>query len=129
MKKNAIIYLREPPGELATVQGEFRDAPYLNVHGETERDLRLFLAPDFPLNNRNGQPQYLNQSRYDKAVRTALLNHSIETGIARRVESIYDSGARVVCKSMLIVGMGDVIRGSLVYLLETYLNSLRWRIA
>jgi hypothetical protein len=50
MKRNAIIYLREPPGELATVQGEFHDAPYLNVHGETERDLRLFFAPDCPLN-------------------------------------------------------------------------------
>ena len=40
MKKNAIIFLRLPPGDNAKVQGEFKDAPYLNVHGETERDLR-----------------------------------------------------------------------------------------
>jgi len=50
MKRNTIVYLREPPGELATVQGEFRDAPYLNVHGETERDLRLLFAADRSLN-------------------------------------------------------------------------------
>jgi len=40
MKKNAIIFLRKPSGEHAKVQGELKDAPYLNVHGETERDLR-----------------------------------------------------------------------------------------
>jgi hypothetical protein len=34
------VFLRQPPGEHAVVQGEIRDAPYLNVHGESERDLR-----------------------------------------------------------------------------------------
>ena len=41
MKRNALIYLRAPPGPSAVIGGEFRDAPYLNVHGESERDLRL----------------------------------------------------------------------------------------
>lgn len=90
IKKNAITYLRESPGELAIVSGEFCDAPYLNVHGETERDLRLYFGKTV-LNSRTGQPQYLSQDRYDK-VRTALLNHAIEMGIARRLESYYDPG-------------------------------------
>jgi hypothetical protein len=40
MKKNQIVYLRKPPDDRANVQGELRDAPYLNVHGETDKDLR-----------------------------------------------------------------------------------------
>jgi hypothetical protein len=44
MKRNSIVYLREPAHDTAVAQGELRDAPYLNVHGESERDLR------FPIN-------------------------------------------------------------------------------
>jgi hypothetical protein len=40
MKRNVITYLRRPHAELANVQGELKDAPYLNAHGESERDLR-----------------------------------------------------------------------------------------
>ena len=39
-----------------------------------------------------GQPQFLSQDRYDKAVRTPLLKQSVETEVARRIESIYDAG-------------------------------------
>lgn len=45
LKRNSIVYLREPPTESAVPQGELRDAPYLNVHGETERDLRYLIQP------------------------------------------------------------------------------------
>jgi E3 ubiquitin-protein ligase UBR1 len=94
LKRNGIIFLRSPSGEFPAVQGEFRDAPYLNIHGESERDFRLLFRRCYVLIGRNGQPQYLSQIRYDKAVRTALLNNAVETGIARRVESIYDYGVQ-----------------------------------
>jgi hypothetical protein len=58
---------------------------------------------------RIGQPQYLSQERYDK-IRTALLKHQVETMIARRLDSTYDTG--VLCLGgKLTSGMGnDVIQ-------------------
>ena len=46
-------------------------------------------------------------------VRTPLLKHAVETGIARRVESVYDSGVvNSNTFTVLIVGMGDIIIAS-----------------
>jgi Proteolysis_6 C-terminal len=40
LKRNSIVLLRQPPLEHSYVRGDLRDAPYLNVHGESERDVR-----------------------------------------------------------------------------------------
>lgn len=91
MKKNQIVYLRKPPDDRANVQGELRDAPYLNIHGETDKDLR-YTKQIHPLTGRIGQPQYLSQDRYDRAVRTPLLKQAIETMVARKIEASFDAG-------------------------------------
>jgi len=38
--KNWIVLLREPMGERAHVQGDIKDAPFMNVHGESDMNLR-----------------------------------------------------------------------------------------
>jgi len=48
----------------------------------------------------SGQPQFLNQDRYDKLVRTPLLKQSVETEVARRIESIYDAGVGRFCRPL-----------------------------
>jgi E3 ubiquitin-protein ligase UBR1 len=40
LKRNSIVLLRQPPLEHSYVRGDIREAPYLNVHGESERDVR-----------------------------------------------------------------------------------------
>jgi hypothetical protein len=92
LKKNSLVFLRQSTGDLIAVNGEIRDAPYLNVHGESEKDLRYGIAKQVDF--RIGQPQFLSQERYDK-VRAMLLKHEIETGIARKIESSYDAGVRI----------------------------------
>jgi hypothetical protein len=37
---NMIIALREPIGQRSQVQGEAKEGPFLNVHGECASDLR-----------------------------------------------------------------------------------------
>ena len=44
------------------------------------------------LKGRIGQPQYLSQDRYDRAVRTPLLKQAIETMVARKIEATFDAG-------------------------------------
>jgi hypothetical protein len=36
MTRNLTIFLREPTGPGGIVQGEMKDGPFLNVHGETD---------------------------------------------------------------------------------------------
>jgi hypothetical protein len=104
-KKNVLVLFREPPRQYPFSQGHFIDAPYLNVHGEPERDLSRYLLLTVVsgfLTFRNAQQQFLSQERYDRSVRKALLKHTIETGIARKLESIYDAGVNGLEKTGLI---------------------------
>jgi hypothetical protein len=60
---------------------------------ESQSAISGFQSISIGLTSRVGQPQFLDQDRYDK-IRTALLQHQIETAIARRIESTYDTGVR-----------------------------------
>jgi hypothetical protein len=53
------------------------------------------------LSGRMGQPQYLSQVRYDRVVRTHLLKQAIETGVARRMEAVFDAGVCAHLTDML----------------------------
>ncbi|KAJ8603446.1 hypothetical protein MRB53_042143 [Persea americana] len=59
--------------------GSFAPAPYLDIHGETDPDLR------------RGKPQFLNERRYEMGVRQLLLQHQIPTWLASRTDA-YDMG-------------------------------------
>jgi hypothetical protein len=114
MKRNQIVYLRKPPGDTARVQGELVDAPFMNIHGETDKDLRSADAIS-ELTSRIGQPQFLSQGRYDRAVRTPLLKQAIETMVARNIEATFDAGVLKSLAMLLMLGMGDIVRlGNLI---------------
>ena len=49
---------------------------------------------DVSLSGRIGQPQFLSQDRYDRAVRTPLLKQAIETMVARKIEASFDAGVQ-----------------------------------
>jgi hypothetical protein len=61
-----------------------------------------------PLIHRIGQPQFLSQERYDKSVRAVLLEHAIETRIARKFEGMIDVGVQSRAL-LLIIGMGNLL--------------------
>lgn len=61
------------------------------------------------LTSRIGQPQFLSQVRYDRAVRTPLLKQAIETMVARRIDATYDAGVLKSLSIILTSGMGDSI--------------------
>ncbi|QSL64805.1 hypothetical protein MERGE_002107 [Pneumocystis wakefieldiae] len=58
--------------------GSFTNAPYLDAHGETDFE--------------RGRPLHLYQHRYDLGVRNLFLQHSIPSFVARKLESILDTG-------------------------------------
>ncbi|CCJ29374.1 unnamed protein product [Pneumocystis jirovecii] len=58
--------------------GSFTSAPYLDIHGETDFE--------------RGRPLHLYQHRYDLGVRNLFLQHSIPSFIARKLESVLDTG-------------------------------------
>lgn len=60
--------------------GSFGPAPYLDIHGETDMDLR------------RGKPQFLSEKRYEGGVRQLYLQHQISTWLARKLESAADMG-------------------------------------
>ena len=80
----------------------------MNIHGETDKDLRSG-NPMPELTSRIGQPQFLSQVRYDRAVRTPLLKQAIETMVARRIEATFDAGVLKSLSIILTSGMGDII--------------------
>ena len=59
--------------------GSFAPAPYLDIHGETDPDLR------------RGKPQFLNEKRYELGVRQLFLQHQIPTWLSAKMEA-YDVG-------------------------------------
>lgn len=60
--------------------GAFGPAPYLDIHGELDPDLR------------RGKPQFLNERRYEVGVRQMYLQHQVGTWLARKSESMADMG-------------------------------------
>ncbi|KAG4303586.1 hypothetical protein PCK1_000104 [Pneumocystis canis] len=74
--------------------GSFTNAPYLDAHGETDFELRQVIKIHHFLTNfyRHGRPLHLYQYRYDLGVRNLFLQHSIPSFIARKLESILDTG-------------------------------------
>ena len=60
--------------------GAFVPPPYLDVHGETDPDLK------------RGKPQFLSRKRYDVGVRQLYLKHGVATLLARKYESMPDVG-------------------------------------
>jgi len=72
IKKCSILFLREG-------QGTFALAPYLDVHGEVDPNLK------------RGRPLYLSPKRYD-IIRNVWLQNGIASQIARRIEATIDNG-------------------------------------
>ncbi|KZV80483.1 hypothetical protein EXIGLDRAFT_780904 [Exidia glandulosa HHB12029] len=72
VKRCALLYLYAN-------NGSFSHAPYLDVHGEI----------DFAM--RRGRRQYLHPTRMDE-IRRVWLNHGIPTFVARKLDSMIDSG-------------------------------------
>ncbi|CAH7689176.1 hypothetical protein BY996DRAFT_6432614 [Phakopsora pachyrhizi] len=72
IKKCSILYL-------ATENGTFSVAPYLDEHGEHDTGMK------------RGRPQYLHLTRWDE-IRKNWLNHLIPTLVARRQENTTDVG-------------------------------------
>ncbi len=75
--------------------GSFGTAPFLDVHGEPDPELKY----DCSLHNcgstnpcRRGRQQYLHQKRYDLGIRSMLLHHQIPSYIARKMENVSDAG-------------------------------------
>ncbi|KAK9472144.1 uncharacterized protein V1510DRAFT_366315 [Dipodascopsis tothii] len=73
IKKCTVLFLREQ-------QGLFTPAPYLDIHGEVDQNLK------------RGRPLYLSQKRYDHLIKSVWLQHGIASQIARRIEASLDTG-------------------------------------
>ncbi|KAK9491525.1 hypothetical protein V1508DRAFT_357779 [Lipomyces doorenjongii] len=73
IKKCTILFLKDG-------QGSFVVAPYLDVHGEVDPNLK------------RGRPLYLSKKRYENLIRNIWLQNGIASQIARRIESTVDNG-------------------------------------
>ncbi|KAK9479772.1 hypothetical protein V1514DRAFT_327359 [Lipomyces japonicus] len=73
IKKCSVLFLRKG-------SGVFTLAPYLDVHGEVDPNLK------------RGRPLYLNQRRYDHLIRDQWLQNLIASQIARKIEGTVDNG-------------------------------------
>ncbi|KAK9463005.1 uncharacterized protein V1516DRAFT_620803 [Lipomyces oligophaga] len=73
IKKCSVLFLRQG-------QGLFFPAPYLDVHGEVDQNLK------------RGRPLYLSDKRYNESVRNVWLRSEAYSKIARRIEANMDSG-------------------------------------
>ncbi|KAK9448963.1 uncharacterized protein V1518DRAFT_427403 [Limtongia smithiae] len=73
IKKCAILYLRNG-------YGTFAPAPYLDVHGEIDPNLK------------RGRPLFLSQKRYNNLVRNLWLQNGVASHIARKIDAAVDNG-------------------------------------
>lgn len=72
-KRASLLFLRHE-------SGAFVPPPYLDVHGETDPDLK------------RGKPQFLSRKRYEVGVRQLYLKHGVATLLARKYETMPDIG-------------------------------------
>ncbi|BFZ58377.1 E3 ubiquitin-protein ligase ubr1 [Savitreella phatthalungensis] len=72
-KRAALLFLRHDTGC-------FVPPPYLDIHGETDPDLK------------RGKPQFLSKKRYELGVRQVYLRHGLATLLARRYDNQPDVG-------------------------------------
>ena len=70
--------------------------------------------PCYSAHSRVGQPQFLNQDRYDK-IRMHFLKLQIAGLVARRIEHSFDTGVHLVCSHNLMLGMGLIVMNSLIW--------------
>ncbi|ODV91209.1 hypothetical protein CANCADRAFT_31924 [Tortispora caseinolytica NRRL Y-17796] len=73
VKRCSLLFLRKN-------QGTFAVAPYFDVHGETDQNMRW------------GRPHYLSPAKYKSIVRDAWLKNQIGNVIARKLELVLDTG-------------------------------------